>query len=165
MRELYLLRHAKAGGAAGGGDDHERALSAIGEAEARAVGAYMRRTGLTPALALCSTARRATETFGLLISALDRHILVEYDHGLYMAGAGDMIARLAKVEDAASVLLVGHNPGIEALAARLTGPTVGPGIHSPYPAGGFAVLRLRIDAWKSLKPGYGDLVTFFRPVA
>jgi len=119
MRRLILLRHAKAEGDAPSGDDFDRALAPRGQREARAVAAKMAALGLHPDVALVSPALRTRQTFEAVDEALPG-AQAHFDRSLYNADAG-ALRQLAQEagEDAGTVLVVGHNPGVQELAVRL----------------------------------------------
>jgi phosphohistidine phosphatase len=122
MRQLTLLRHGDALPSARGGRDFDRPLSDRGVLEvrgaARAIAAGMPR----PDLILASSARRTTETAELVQATAwpDAPLLTEA--ALYCATADALLEVLRGLGDGfASVLLVGHNPGISEACSRLAG--------------------------------------------
>ena len=72
MRQLILMRHAQAVGAAPAGGDRERALSAAGRAEAVRIGQALKARGVRPDLAMVSAARRTRETWTGVASSWSR---------------------------------------------------------------------------------------------
>ena len=116
MSRLYLLRHAKSSWDDPGLVDHDRPLAPRGRQAAEAIGAYLREHDIGPELVLCSSAARTRET-------LERVGLTgQIEDALYGAGASALLARLHEVPDeVASVMLIGHNPGMRQLAVDLAG--------------------------------------------
>lgn len=115
MKQIYLLRHADA---SGGQDvpDHDRALSERGVDEAKLLSRWVGDSYIKPKVVLCSTANRCQQTYGLVqqLCGLEKP---NYVDSLYLASAGDLLAQLNMLDDAfASVLLVGHNPGLADLS-------------------------------------------------
>jgi len=158
MRELVLLRHAHAESAAPGQDDHERALSARGRAEAAAAGAWLKEIGFQPDRVLCSSARRARETLDLVQQGFGPAQTESVD-AIYEATPGDLIAIADGHRDVPRLLMVGHNPGFEHLAALMS--TGQSGDFRGMPAAGIAVLHLPSDA--ALEPGVAKLSAFWMP--
>ncbi|HEY2344774.1 MAG TPA: histidine phosphatase family protein [Xanthomonadaceae bacterium] len=158
MRELILLRHAHAENAMPGQDDHDRALSARGRSEAAAAGSWLREHGYLPDRVLCSTARRARETLDLAQDAIG-HGETERVEAIYEATPGALIALADANRDVARLLMVGHNPGFEHLAALMS--TGQSGDFRGMPAAGIAVLRLPVDA--AIEPGVAQLAAFWMP--
>lgn len=117
---LYLLRHGKAETGSAVQDDHDRELVARGREEGRAMGRYLTSHHIRPERVLCSTAARARETWEYVQQSYSGPMDVEYMDGLYLASANAMLQVLSEVPDhVASVLLVGHNPGLHQLALTL----------------------------------------------
>jgi len=164
MRELILLRHAHADPASAGALDVDRALSATGlaeaaAAEAAAAGNWLRENALIPDRVLCSPARRARETLEAVLEHIG-YVDQRLETGIYEASAGQLIALIDAHLDADRVLLVGHNPGLEHLAALLHS-----GQSSDYrgmPPAGIAVLTLA-NGGDSLEPGSARLGAFWWP--
>ena len=158
MRELILLRHAHAESAGPGQDDHDRALSVRGRAEATAAGEWLREHGYIPDRVLCSTARRARETLDLAQDAIGHGETVRVD-GIYEATPGGLIEIADAHREVPRLLMVGHNPGFEHLAALMS--TGQSGDFRGMPAAGIAVLQLPADA--TLEPGVARLAAFWMP--
>lgn len=127
----------------------------------------MKEEGLVPAVVLCSTARRARETWALMEEALGGSPEVTFLDSLYGAGPGRMLeATRIHAEERSPVMLVGHNPGMEDLACALAGS--GPeaelaSLARKYPTAGLAVIDLDVESWSDVEPGAGVLRRFIRP--
>ena len=157
MQELILLRHAEALPAPEGTDDHERALSPHGEQEAHAAGRWLAEHGARPDRVLSSPAVRTRRTAELAARAIAPDAAIGVAGEIYEATPGELLALLDLHADARSVLLVGHNPGIERLVALLV-----EGRSDEFrgmPPGGLAVLHL--DG--PLEPGNARLDAFWSP--
>ena len=118
MRELILLRHAHAEPAAAGQADIDRPLSAQGLAEAEAAGRWLAAQGLVPDRVLCSPARRARESLEAVLQAIG-YVEQRLEADIYEATAGSLAALADANREAERLLNVGHNPGLEHLAALL----------------------------------------------
>lgn len=121
---LYLLRHARAGWAAPGSSDFDRALDDQGYAEAELIAAEMADQGYHPQLVLSSTAVRCRETAEPLRRAFGEDLPIEYVDTLYR-GSVDAYAEVAfagRTETA--VLIVGHNPMMEEFFRLIVGQPV-----------------------------------------
>ncbi len=166
MKTLLLLRHAKSSWDDPALDDHERALSPRGERAAALVGAWLAQREQPPSLVLCSSARRTLQTLEGIRPALGAGLRVQVERGLYLASPETLLARLAQVpDDEASVLLIGHNPGIEQLAQALVkdGDHEAIGrISRKFPTAAVAVVALRGQRWAEVARG-GTLEAFVRP--
>jgi phosphohistidine phosphatase len=165
MPTLFLLRHAKSDWADASMADHDRPLAPRGERAALAMGQYMRQRGLCPDLVLCSSARRACDTYELVASRLDGAPDVLGERELYLAGPDALLARLRRVPGAiASVMLVAHNPDLQQLAQTLAGrgeEALLQAVRAGFPTGALAVMA--VPSWNKLAPGSGTLTLFRAP--
>jgi phosphohistidine phosphatase len=166
MKSVYLLRHAKSSWDDASLADYDRPLAPRGRDAAPRIGAYMKAEGLVPDAVLVSGARRALETWESVRPYFgDPHERVESN--LYMA-TPDLIfgwLRLLR-DDVGSVLLIGHNPGFEEMAARLAGDGKRKAVRrmrKKYPTGALAVLRFDVEAWADIEWGQAFLERFVRP--
>lgn len=166
MKTLHLLRHAKSTRDAAGLDDHERPLSPRGIEDGMAVAEHCAKTGIAPALILCSSAVRTRSTLAVLLPYLPvTQILVE--RGLYLADAETLLARVRAVDDAVeSVLVIGHNDGIHDFARLLPGHAGDPELRirlgSKFPTGALASCTFE-GSWRQVGPGRGTLFGFVTP--
>lgn len=119
-RKLIVLRHAKA--ERGNTTDHDRPLTARGRRDALAAGRWIAEAELHPDLTVCSTATRAKETWALAAMELGDGISTAMARAVYEA---DLDALLRVVRDTPgevrTLLLVGHNPGLQNLVLALSG--------------------------------------------
>jgi phosphohistidine phosphatase len=126
----------------------------------------MKQEGLIPDAVLCSGARRAVETWELIAPALGSP-RVHFDDNLYMASPDAILTWLTRLQpEIRSVLLVGHNPGFEELAARLSGDGAKKAMkrmRKKYPTGALAVIDFEADDWTGVRDGAGVLQRFVRP--
>lgn len=155
MNSLTLLRHAKSERDSPDGSDIARPLNQRGRADSRRMGEEMRRLGLDFDLVLASPAQRVVETaegVGGLSPQFDRRI--------YDASARELLDIIREVDDRVDrLMLVGHNPGFERLAAQLTGGEV-----ADFPTGALVEIELPIDHWHEAGEA-GRLVRFVKPKA
>jgi phosphohistidine phosphatase len=125
-RKLYFLRHAKAEVASAGQPDHDRALTSRGISESRRIAQYFCEHQIDPEVILCSTAVRTRQTERELRAhhplSAETFFLAE----LYLAPWEEIVktVRSFAPSDAKTALVIGHNPGLEECAARLTGELV-----------------------------------------
>jgi len=161
MRTLYLLRHGKAEPGAPGGRDFDRALAARGLRDSARVGAHLAERPDPPCWFLCSPARRAAQTLDRVLEALPLGDDGEYQQGLYLASAEQIFERVCEVDDAVeSLLVVGHNPGLEQLAENLVRPPKSDPhalVLPSFPTAALATLRFDVDCWFDLAPRRGEL--------
>jgi phosphohistidine phosphatase len=162
-RRLYLLRHAKSSWKEPGIPDHDRPLAPRGKRAAKAMAEHVREQGVRPDLVLCSTATRARQTFERVEPLGAREVHIERE--LYGADAATLLARLRDVPGSVgSVMMIGHNPGLEDLALVLARPAPGRDeLATKFPTGALATLAFKDREWASLERGTAELVDFVRP--
>lgn len=158
MRELILLRHAHAEPAQPGQADADRPLSLRGQAEAEAAAGWLKAHAFLPTRVLCSPARRTRETLERVLAVLG-YTEVRYEPRIYDALPGTLMAVLDEHVDIDRVLMVGHNPGFEQVAALLHSGQSGDA--RGMPTAGIAVLAVPPEA--TLEPGIATLTQFWWP--
>jgi phosphohistidine phosphatase len=167
MRRLMLLRHAKTERAQPGERDRDRKLTKRGRSDAPLIGAYMARHDLVPDLALVSPATRTQETWALLANCFARKTPeVVNEERIYNADPQKLLALLAETEEAKSLVLVGHNPGLHDLAVQLIASgdvEARERIAEGLPTSGLVVIDLAFDDWSRLHPHAGRLERFVSP--
>ncbi|GHG70780.1 SixA phosphatase family protein [Streptomyces griseocarneus] len=166
-RRIVILRHAKAEWS--DVDDHERPLAERGRKDAPVAGRWLAGSGISPDLALCSTSARTRETWKLAVHELPQRPRTVYEDRMYEASLGELIALLNEVSDEVrDLVLIGHNPGMHALADALAGEADGDLLarmnRSGFPTAAIAVLAFG-GSWKSVEHGVGRLIAFWTPHA
>jgi phosphohistidine phosphatase SixA len=154
MRELILLRHAETEELCSGESDRDRRLTEHGQAEAVEAGKWLADHKLAIDRVLCSPATRAQQTAKLAFP--DQKITDAPE--IYDATPGTLFTLIDQHQDATTLVLVGHNPGIEQFVALLV-----EGRSEDYrgmPPGALARLRL---AKGPLEPGSATLEAFWSP--
>ncbi len=160
MKTLYLLRHAKAAADNPQFDDHERALAGRGIEDAPKMAEALIVRGYVPDLILCSSARRAQESCHHILGVLGTEIPTRVVPNLYLATDETILSIVRGADGTAnSVLVIGHNPGMEELASELGNQGVVP----KFPTTAFAVFEFDVDEWKDVTRGEGRFVDFLTP--
>ena len=174
-RTLVLFRHAKS--AWPDVPDHERPLAGRGIRAAPVMGRWLRDAGLVPDLVLCSTARRARETWQFAQTGLAATPPVSFEDRIYGEDSRGLLALIREVPPVTgTLLLIGHNPAIEDLAFMLAAPrphpgAAGPGATKPgglermrakFPTAAIAVLQ-PAGTWHALAKGQARLTAFVTP--
>ena len=123
------------------------------------MGELVREYGLIPDLVISSDAVRARLTAEAMAEAARYTGEVLLDPHLYLASPADILSVLRTVrENADTVMIVGHNPGLEELVEQLTGERL------DLPTGALAQIVLPIVRWRALKPSTrGRLMGHWRP--
>ena len=161
MKRVYLLRHAKSSWKHPELADHDRPLAGRGKRAATAIAEHLRAHEVDPELVLCSSARRARETLERIESALTG-AGVRVEGELYGASGRELLARLRCLpDDVGSVLVIGHNPGMQELALELAAPA--PELAGKFPTAALAALAFHGATWGELGPEATELVELTRP--
>jgi len=160
MKTLLALRHAKSSWDDEALDDHERPLNKRGRRDGPRMGELVREHRLTPDLIISSDAVRAQMTAVAVAEAARYAGDILVDRLLYLANPEDILAVLRTVREtnAETVMIVGHNPGLEELVAQLTGE------QQNLPTAALAQIVLPIDQWRDLNASTrGTLLRLWRP--
>lgn len=144
MRTLLLMRHAKSSWTDADVSDHDRCLNPRGQRDGPKMAGWLREIGKVPELVLCSTARRARETFDLVNAELGGELPVQYHESLYLAPPDQLSTAVSAAPDAGVVLVIAHNPGLEDFVAEWVGH------QERMPTAAVAVLDLDLDDWAQL---------------
>lgn len=158
MRTLLLLRHAKSSWGDASLPDIARPLNERGRRAAPLIGGEMRRRGTMPDLVLSSPATRTRETLELVRITAKLDSPVRFDERIYEASVDDLLRVIADAEDEhASILVVGHNPGLENLLTHFTSE-----VH-PMPTAALAALTLDVASWSDVQNTTARLDWFVKP--
>ncbi|MEN8143566.1 MAG: histidine phosphatase family protein [Gemmatimonadota bacterium] len=167
-RTVSLLRHAKSSWRERGLPDHDRPLNERGKRAAALMGDAMLNRNLIPDLVLCSSAARARMTWDLVSEMFPEAVPVQVEKDLYLAAPRTVLDTVRGIApEVRHVLIVGHNPTMQALALVLTETSSHPArtrIWQKYPTGALTVIRVHWPDWYSAGDGEsGDIAEFIRP--
>ncbi len=145
MKTLFLLRHAKSSWNQPEMNDHDRPLNKRGKKEAPKVGEYLKANDLVPDLILSSTARRAHDTAQAVAEESGFEGQIDLYQDLYLSDPACYLDILQCLPDTAiRVLVVGHNPDLDALLTLLTDVT------QHLTTAALAEIILPITSWQEL---------------
>lgn len=159
MKTLLVLRHAKSSWNDPALDDHERPLNKRGRRDGPRIGAFVRKNGLIPDIVFTSDAVRARFTAEAVAEAARYTGDIWLNQHLYMASTADILSPVRTVgKNAETVMIVGHNPGLEEVVEQLTGE------RQDLPTAALAQIVLPIEQWRDLKRSTrGTLLGHWRP--
>ncbi|HEY6806384.1 MAG TPA: histidine phosphatase family protein [Pyrinomonadaceae bacterium] len=158
MRHLYLLRHAKSSWKDESLADFDRPLAGRGRRACDVIGEFITTNEIEFDLAVSSTAVRARDTIDLIRQRARLKFEVRYDERIYEAGEARLLEVISQTEnDKKSVMLVGHNPGLEQLLQSLTGT------EETFPTAALAKINLKISKWSESLTGKATLEWVVRP--
>ena len=154
MKTLIVLRHGKSDWS-GGEPDRERPLAKRGRRQAPEAGAWLAANLPDLDLAVVSPAERTRSTWALASAELAEPPDVRVDDRVYAAWGRELHDLVSELPDELeTVVLVGHNPGVEDLVQELTGTWV------PMPTSALAVVEWE-GTWAD--PGGATLRAAGRP--
>jgi phosphohistidine phosphatase len=168
MKTLALFRHAKSDWTDARARDFDRPLNARGVRGAAAMGEYVRQGCWRFDRIIASPAVRVAETIEVASRAYGHAFPIEWDRRIYLASSAILIDLLREVAgDPASLLMVGHNPGLEDLIFDLV-PDDGTSplralVEQKFPTATFAVLECAIARWSDIDLGCARLTVLTRP--
>jgi len=162
--ELLVLRHAKSAWNTDARTDYDRPLSKRGRRDAPRVGRFLASRGLAPDYVVSSPALRARQTVIAVCEPLGiGEEAIHWDDRIYHAATGHLMDVLSECpEDAARVMIAGHNPGLEMLVQTLSKRRIPmPDDYKLMPTA--AVAHLEIPGrWKDLDGGTAELISLTR---
>lgn len=165
VRTVFLLRHGKSSWSDATLRDIDRPLAPRGARASRRIAGYIRRQKVRPALVLCSPSLRTRQTLEAIGPALGKRCAVELVPELYAASEEELLERLRALPNTVgSVMIIGHNPGLQSLALTLAsrGDEL-PKLAQKFPTGALATLTVRTEKWHALAAGAAELVAYIVP--
>lgn len=158
MKHLFLLRHAKSSWDDDSLDDFDRPLNQRGKKAAPMMGKVLKERDIAPDIVLCSPAKRTKQTLKFVNETAKLKGDVTFDKAIYDACAADLRKLLKKQKDSVkSILLIGHNPGLEELLEDLTGT------FERLPTAALVRVDIAADEWSSINNGGNKLAWIVRP--
>jgi len=168
MRRLMLLRHAKSSWPANTAD-RDRPLAVRGREAAPVMGRYLAEELLLPDLVLISPAKRTVETWELVRPMLPEKPGTRFEPRIYEASSERLLKVAQEVDPGVrTLLMIGHNPGFEELAAKLASHGdryASARMTQKYPTCGLAVLDFAIEDWRDLALRSARLDRFVTPAS
>ena len=127
------------------------------------MGEHIKSTCLRFERIIASPAVRVAETIEEACKAWGHTFPVEWDRRIYLASSATLIDLLRELSgEPESVLMIGHNPGLEDLIFDLV-PDDGASplrdlVEEKFPTAAYAVLEIDADSWADLEEGKARLV-------
>lgn len=168
MKRLTLLRHAKSDWDDPVKRDFDRPLNGRGERAALTMGEYAAGRKMAFDRVVASPAQRVKETLETFFQGYGQSVEPQWDRRIYLASASTLIDVIHDIpDDAASVLMAGHNPGFEDLVLTLvaddgTSP-LRDDVETKFPTASLAVLDLDVKSWGEVAENVATLTAFTRP--
>lgn len=168
MKTLGLWRHAKSDWNDRSLRDFDRPLNKRGLKGAVIVGRHIAAQPIFWERIVASPAVRVAQTIELGAQAAGINPQVRWDRRIYLASSATLIDLLREQDgDPATILMCGHNPGLEDLIFDLV-PDDGSSplrdiVEVKFPTAAYAVLEMDIDRWADLEERSARLVELTRP--
>ena len=168
MKTLGIWRHAKSDWNDRSARDFDRPLNKRGQKGAAIMGRHISALPLYWERIIASPAVRVAQTIELGAQAAGINPQVRWDRRIYLASSATLIDLLREQEgDPATILMVGHNPGLEDLIFDLV-PNDGSNplrdiVEEKFPTAAFAQLEMDIESWADVEEGTARLVSLTRP--
>ena len=125
MKQLILCRHSKSESSDLPGPDRDRKLTPRGKQDALAIGEVLSERGFLPNAVLSSDSARTRQTTALVCEAFPVNPEITFLAELYSATGGTIMDVVATCAGGArTILVVGHNPGMEEAVWQLAGRNV-----------------------------------------
>lgn len=167
MKTLGLFRHAKSDWNDARLRDFDRPLNDRGRTGAAVMGKHIHDYGLKWDKVIASPAVRVAQTIEIASAAAGGTPPVNWDRRIYLASSATLLDLLRDLEGTPhSVIMAGHNPGLEDLIFDLVPENGGPLreiVEEKFPTATFAVLELDISSWGEIEEGCGRIVHLTRP--
>ena len=152
------MRHAKSSWDDAKMSDFERPLNERGLKTAPLMGEIINKKYFQPDLILSSPAERAKQTAQIVKESAQLKSEIIFNEKIYEASVGRLLEVIGEQsESVESILLVGHNPGLEDLVKFTTGK-----LHA-MPTAALAIVDLQINKWSDITASKGDLRELIRP--
>jgi phosphohistidine phosphatase len=162
MKHLWILRHGKAVEANPSVADPQRPLAALGKAQSRAMGEFLKQRKIKLDRIHSSSSLRTRETAESFLEGGGLKIPLELTERIYNAGGTDLleyVRGLKKGEDA--VMLVGHMPGVGELVSLLV--TDQDDLAIKFKPGSLVLVNLDVGSWEAVEAGSGELALLLPP--
>lgn len=162
-KQLIIFRHAKSSWSTAALDDFSRPLNKRGVESAKLMGDTLKRMDILPDCIHLSSSVRTAETCELFLQAAElRGVSSHSSRSLYHAGLGTLLTSINSFDNAFSrVMLIGHNPGLEALLLHFC-PDAPMTNGKLLTTANVAVIDLHTDDWGSVGK-QASLLALLRP--
>jgi len=166
MLRLFVMRHAKSSWAIPGARDFDRELNDRGVSDLEKMSKLITQRGYSPEKILCSPAERTTQTLTLIQDAFAQEPDIVLTQRLYSSGLEEYMELIRAVDDAKSLMIIGHNPMCGGLAESLSGngeTALLEKIAYKYPTSALSVIDFDCKNWTDIKKLGGNLADCIFP--
>ena len=154
MKKLYIVRHTQKEEEFTK-DDYDRDLSPEGLKKAKLIAENFAKKNLPIDLIVASPAKRTKITAEIFANALNYNKSIMFNEVLYMAFVNELFETISYTFDTVdSMLLVGHNPSLTALAITLVG------FKEKFEMGAIMEINFNCDSWINISKDNAQLVSY-----
>lgn len=158
MKKLYIVRHAQKADEQIGQDDYDIDLSEIGINNAKIMAKEFAMKNIPIDLIVASPAKRTKITSEIFAEALNYKKSIMFNEVLYMAFVNELLETITYIFDTVdSILLVGHNPSLTALALTLVG------FKEKFQMGAVMEIDFDCDSWIDISKDNAILISYEAP--
>jgi phosphohistidine phosphatase len=160
VKTLFIVRHAKSSWDDSSLTDFSRPLNERGEKDAPRMGKRLKEKEITVDLMISSPAERAIKTCEAIAKVLEYpKEKIREEKKLYHAGADQILEIVKSIKEPHDVVMIfGHNPGLTEFANHLLNQAI-----MNIPTAGVVAGKLKIETWKEIAFGCGEMLFFDFP--
>lgn len=160
MKQLVLIRHAKAEESNAATKDFDRSLNPRGFLDAPKMGLRLKEMGELPQVVFSSPAERTRLTAEFILEQAGFNTeLIHWEEEIYEASARILMQVVNRIPDEYDkVWMFGHNPGMTYLAEYLTGEAIG-----NLPTCGIYAMTFELDSWAAVSQQTGSKKYYIYP--
>lgn len=158
MKKLVIIRHAKSDWEDTNLDDYDRPLNQRGLNDAPFMGKFLHKKGLKPDIIMSSPALRAITTAELISKEVKYEKVIypnQYIYEAYVNALQEIVSFIHDDND--TVFLVGHNPGVSALAYMLSD------LKESVPTCSVVEIDFDSDSWMDVSKENSTLISYESP--
>ena len=158
MKKLFIIRHAKSDWDNPALDDYDRPLNKRGETSAPFMGKVLAEKGIKPDLIISSPALRAMTTAQLIAKEVGYEKIItpnQYIYEAYVTALQEIVQYI--YDDNDTVFLVGHNPGVSALAYMLCD------LKESLPTSAVVEINFDCNSWMEASKENSKLISYEYP--
>jgi len=158
MKKLIIIRHAKSDWQDTTLDDFDRPLNERGMQDAPFIGKFLKEKGLLPDLIISSPALRAITTAEIIAKEVEYTKAIvpnQYIYEAYVNTLQEIVSFIYDEND--TVYLIGHNPGVSALAYMLSD------MKESIPTCAVVEIDFECDSWMDVSKENAALVSYDFP--
>ena len=158
MKKLYIIRHAKSDWDDPALDDYDRPLNKRGVKNAPFMGELLARKNIKPDLIISSPALRAITTAQYIAKEVNYTKAIAPNQYIYEAFVNTLEEIVQYIHDSNdTVFLVGHNPGVSALAYVLCG------LKEQLPTSAIVEIEFNCDNWMDISKENSKFISLEYP--